>query len=262
MLPYKYKDVVYRASILMIVPSKFPELAPTCHLNIVRSMEINPNNPFIDEKTRICLTEYGTNWDSSKTLRGFVEHISTAFSQCTPFYALESQKIASGELKLGTERSVETMKLRLDAYKTICREVGMASIEAESTKMNLMRTLSELEATKSELLSYNENAPKALEECSGAVKEMRDKVEKLKSFNDTYASEWEKLPAELVATPYDDLSKQVLELTALVDAVDETIRMLVGFVDNDPDKVLRKVKELSTQKYVAMHTLEKISRLK
>lgn len=225
-------------------------------------MEINPENPYIDKKTRICRTEYGCNWDPSKSLCEFARNISIAFGQCTPFYASTSQEIVSGELKLDNERGLESMKARLEGYKVICREGGMASMETETAKTNLMRVHSELEATKAELTSYTENAPKVLAECESATKELRDRVERLNSFNDSYTSEREKLPAELAAVPYDDLSKQVLELTALVDAVDETIRMLVGYVDNDPDKVLKKVKELSMQKYKAMHTLEKISKLR
>lgn len=225
-------------------------------------MEINPENPYIDRKTRICRTEYGCNWDPSKNLCEFARNISIAFGQSTPFYATKSQEIASGELKLDSERSLESMRTRLDAYKAICREGSMSSIETEAVKTNLMRMQSEVEATKAELTSYTENAPKVLAECESATKELKDRVEKLNSFNNSYRSEWEKLPAELAAAPYDDLSKQVLELTALVDAVDETIRMLVSYVDNDPDKVLKKVKELSVQKYKAVHTLEKISKIR
>lgn len=154
------------------------------------------------------------------------------------------------------------MSQRLDCYKTVSKEMGMSSFETVSIRTNLLRVKTDLENTQNDLSIYIENANKIIGDCDNTVKDMKEKVGEMNRFVGSYKGEWRNLPAELVAVPFDDLSKQVIELTALVDAVDETIRMLINYVDNDPDKVLKKVKELSVQKYVAMHTLEKISKLK
>ena len=225
-------------------------------------MAVNPKNPIIDQQTRRCAIEYGVWWKpSNSTLVGFVKALSDAFSSSTPFYMTSAQAIARGELKIGCERSPDVVKRRVIAYNKIISEKEATLKDATTAKANLAKTKTELEGSKRTISEYNERATKFLAEYEAFANDTKEKTEKMNAFAKTFTEEQHKLTSENVVVPYDDLSRQVMELTALVDAIDETVRMLYGCVGSDPDKVLRKVKELSTQKYMAIHTLEKIKAL-